>query len=35
MKNSYEILIGKPEVIRSLGRLGSIWEHVMKMDFKI
>jgi hypothetical protein len=33
MKNSYTILVGKPEGKRSLGRFRHSWEDNTRMDF--
>jgi hypothetical protein len=33
MRNAYEILVGKPEGKRSLGRLRIRWEDNIRMDF--
>jgi len=34
MRNAYNILIGKPEGKRLLGRSGRIWEYNIKMDLR-
>jgi hypothetical protein len=34
MRNSFNILIGKPEVKRPLGRQRHKWEDAVKMDLK-
>jgi hypothetical protein len=34
-RNIYEVLVGKPEVKRLLGRPTSSWEYNIKMDFKV
>jgi hypothetical protein len=31
MRNTYKILVGKPEIKRQLGRAGRIWEDIIKI----